>query len=164
MTLVIERLDPKRHDRAGFRCEVADLERFLRELAAQHQGRSFSTTYVLIDLAEPRKILGYYSISFGSMALVDLRPEDRRRLPRHPVPAARMERLAVDGTIRRRGYGALLLQNAVRRCLAARAEIACYALVVDAFDDEVARFYEKYGFVACTARRRQLYLSPGDPA
>ena len=161
MALTIEKLDPARHSRADFHCGVPELDRFLHELAAQHQRRNFSTTYVLIESVAPADILGYYSISFGALRLSDLSPAEQRKLPKHPVPAARIGRLAVDEAQRGRGYGALLLQNAVKRCLAAREQIACYALVVDAKDDAAASFYEKFGFFACTESGAQWYLPLG---
>jgi len=159
--LAIERLDAARHDRASFRCGVPELDRFLKELAGQHQRRNFSTTYVLVPTDAPTAILGYYSLSFGSLRLGDLSPEERQRLPKYPVPAARMGRLAVDEAQRGKHYGELLLQNAVKRCLTVRSEIACYALAVDAKDESAARFYEKYGFLPCTDQELQWYLPLG---
>lgn len=159
--LLVEKLAPSRHDRASFHCGVPQLDHFLKELAGQHQKRNFSTTYVLVAAAAPASILGYYSLSFGALRLADLGEQERRRLPKHPVPAARMGRLAVDESQRGRRYGELLLQNAVKRCLAAREEIACYALAVDAKDEAAARFYEKYGFLPCTDQELQWYLPLG---
>lgn len=160
-TLAIEKFDPSRHDRSNFNSGVPELDRFLKELAHQHQRKHFSTSYVLVDADAPRNIFGYYSVSFGSLKLSDLNAQERKRLPKHPVPAARLGRLAVDEAQRGKGYGALLLQNAVKRCLAAREQVACYALVVDAKNDTAARFYEKYGFSACSESEAQWYLPLG---
>lgn len=159
--LAIEKLDAARHDRAAFHCGVPALDRFLKDLAGQHQRKQFSTTYVLIHRENPRTILGFYSISFGALNLSGLSTAEQKRLPKHPVPAARMGRLAVDEGERGKGYGELLLQNATKRCLAVRDEIACYALVVDAKNEIAARFYEKYGFSACSDDERQWYLPLG---
>lgn len=159
--LAIEKLDAARHNRGGFHCGVPELDRFFKELASQHQRKHFSTTYVLIDGDNPQAILGYYSVSFGSLSLTGLSAAEQKRLPKHPVPAARIGRLAVDQGERGKGYGELLLQNAIKRCLAVRDEIACYALVVDAKDEIAARFYEKYGFSVCTDAGQQWYLPLG---
>lgn len=161
MALTIEKLDSARHDRADFHCGVLELDRFLKELAGQHQRKHFSTTYVLLDQSSPNQILGYYSISFGALRLNEISVEEQKKLPKHPVPAARMGRLAVDDAQRGKGFGELLLQNAVKRCLAVRGEIACYALVVDAKNEAAARFYEKYGFLPCTEQELQWYLPLG---
>lgn len=164
MKFSIEKLDPDRHDRAGFGSGVPELDRFFKELASQHQRKYFSTTYVLVDQSAPPIVLGYYSISFGEISLSGLSAAERKKLPRHPIPAARMGRLAVSENERGKGYGALLLQHAVKQCLAARTQIACYALVVDAKNETAARFYEKYGFRAAAPaydQRSQLYLPLG---
>ncbi|MCY7353686.1 MAG: GNAT family N-acetyltransferase [Lysobacter sp.] len=162
MALRIEKMESARHPRADFHSGVPAMDRFLKELASQHQRRNVSTTYVLVDSTAPRAIVGYYSISFGSMRLTDLSTEEQKKLPMHPVPAARLGRLAVDDAQRGRGYGELLLQNAIKRCLAAREDIACYALVVDAKDDAAARFYAKYGFESCADENSQWYLPLGN--
>ncbi|MFT3790234.1 MAG: GNAT family N-acetyltransferase [Rudaea sp.] len=161
MALAIEKLQAARHDRTRFRCGAAELDRFLKELAGQHQRKHFSTTYVLVDDMTPAGILGFYCLSFGAMNLVDLSPAEQKKLPRHPVPVARMGRLAVDESCRGKGYGALLLQNAVKRCLNVREEIAHYALVVDAKNETAARFYEHFGFMPCTGDEAQWYLPLG---
>ena len=162
MALAIEKLHVTRHDRARFHCGVAELDRFIKELASQHQRKHFSTTYVLVDDSVPDEILGFYCLSFGAMNLTGLPPVEQKKLPRHPVPVARMGRLAVDESCRGKGYGALLLQNAVKRCLNVREEIAHYALVVDAKHEAAARFYEHFGFVSCTDDEMQWYLPLGN--
>lgn len=161
MPLAIEKLSASRHDREDFHCGVPELDRFLKELAGQHQRKGFSTTYVLVDSADPSRIFGYYAISFGAMSLADLTVAEQKKLPRHPVPVARMGRLAVDKRLRGESHGELLLQNAVKRCLSVREEIAHYALVVDAKNEGVAHFYAKYGFLPCTDQRTQWYLPFG---
>jgi ribosomal protein S18 acetylase RimI-like enzyme len=161
MALAIEKLQTARHDRARFQCGVAELDRFIKELASQHQRKHFSTTYVLVDDHASSEILGFYCLSSGSMSLAELSAAEQKKLPRHPVPIARMGRLAVDESCRGKGHGALLLQNAVKRCLSVREEIAHYALVVDAKNEAAARFYEHYGFEPCTTDEMQWYLPLG---
>ena len=161
MALVIERLNATRHAREDFRCGAPELDRFLQELAGQHQRKGFSTTYVLVDSSGSQRILGYYAISFGAMSLAGLTAAEQKKLPRHPVPVARMGRLAVDEHQRGKGFGELLLQNAVKRCLSVREEIAHYALVADAANAAAARFYAKYGFLPCTDQQMQWYLPLG---
>lgn len=161
MALVIERLNAARHVREDFRCGVPELDRFLQELAGQHQRKGFSTTYVLIDSSGSQRILGYYAISFGAMSLSGLTMAEQKKLPRHPVPVARMGRLAVDEHQRGQHFGELLLQNAVKRCLSVREDIAHYALVVDTTSAAAARFYAKYGFLPCADQPAQWYLPLG---
>lgn len=161
MTLAVEELDAKRHDRAAFDCGVEVLNRYLKTLAGQHRAKGFATTFVLIDAGQPRSILGYYSLSAAQLAFEQLEPQDRRGLPQYPIPAVRIGRLATALSARGRGLGGLLLQNAIKRCLIARATLGIYAVVVEAKDAAAEAFYRKYGFRLCGPADRQLYLALG---
>lgn len=164
MALTVAELAPGTHDRKGFDCGVEPLNRYLQALAVQHRGKGVSTTFVLVDDSEPRAILGYYSLSAASVALEKLGETDRAKLPNYPVPAVRIGRLAVSSAVRGRGYGELLLQNAVKRIFAARGTMGVYAVIVEAKTAEVLAFYRKYGFRLCNDQDRQLYLALGREA
>jgi predicted GNAT family N-acyltransferase len=161
MPLAIEELDPKRHDRAGFDCGVDVLNRYLRNLAAQHRAKGVATTFVLVELAQPGQVLGYYALSAATVELQALSDSDRKGLPDYPIPAVRIGRLAGSLAARGRGVGELLLQNAVKRALLARSTLGVHAVVVEAKDATAAKFYRKYGFRASSTDTRQLYLPLG---
>ena len=91
--------------------------------------------------------------------LGDLPQAIARRLPRYPVvPAARIGRLAVDDRHQGRGLGALLLADAIGRVVRANRQMAVFAIVVDAIDDNARRFYRHHGFVALPSAPRRLFL------
>lgn len=154
----VERLDSKRHDRAGFACGESTLDRYLREQATQHHRDGIATTHVLVDAADPARILGYYTLSAAQLLLTDLQEADSSRLPHYPVPAVRMGRLAVATDERGKDYGGLLLAHAVTCCLDLRGQLGVRVLLVDALHDKTAGFYRTYGFRNCTARSHTLYL------
>lgn len=154
-------LDPSIHDRQGFDCGVAPLNDYLQRLAAQHRKKGISAAYVLVDSAAPSQILGYCTLSAAEVGIERLTDEDRRRLPRHPIPCIRMGRLACRADRQGQGIGKILLGCAVDRCLQAREQIAVYALIVDAKDDGARRFYEHFGFRALRDTARTLYLPLG---
>lgn len=159
--LVIEQLKPKRHDRDGFACGDPTLDVYLRQQAAQHHRDGISTTHVLVDNADPRRILGYYSLSAAQLLLTDLQQADRKRLPNYPVPAIRMGRLAVSASAQGKGQGDCLLANAVARCLVLREQLGVRVLLVDALNANAARFYRAYGFHQATEDSHTLYLPLG---
>lgn len=159
--LRIERLDSRIHDRAGFDCGEDSLNRYLRELAGQHLRDGIATTQVLVNDDAPSRIAGFYTLAAAQVALDDLQAADRRRLPRYPVPAARLARLAVAHDEQGRGLGAALLQDAVKRCLAVRSELGVRVLVVDALNDGAAAFYRLYGFRNTSENALTLYLPLG---
>jgi predicted GNAT family N-acyltransferase len=161
VTLAIEELNAKRHDRGGFDCGVELLNRYLKTLAGQHRLKGIATTFVLIETERPAEILGYYSLSAAALALDQLVDEDRKGLPAYPIPAVRIGRLAVALSARGQRLGEVLLQNAIKRALNARTTLGVYAVVVEAKDSPAETFYRKYGFRLCDPHRRQLYLPLG---
>lgn len=151
----IEPLGPG-HDRAGFSCGVAALDHYLQRQATQDIRRHVTACYVAVEPPGGR-IAGYYTLAAGGIPLTDLPEPLARRLPRYPsVPVARMGRLAVDQAYRGRKLGAALLWDAGMRAF--RAEIAAFALVVDAKDEQAEAFYRHHGFVAFGGQARQLVL------
>jgi predicted GNAT family N-acyltransferase len=161
VSLFVEELDPKRHDRAAFDCGVEPLNRYLKTLAVQHRAKGIATSFVLLDSNQPRQILGYYSLSAASLAFDRLIEVDRKGLPAYPIPAVRIGRLAGSVGHRGQGIGELLLQNAIKRILAARNTLGVHAVVVEAKDASAEAFYRKYGFRLCEPQTRQLYLPLG---
>ncbi|MGP8247927.1 MAG: GNAT family N-acetyltransferase, partial [Bryobacteraceae bacterium] len=102
-------------------------------------------------------VAAYYTISAASIPLVDLPPDETKRLPRYPtVPAVRIGRLAVDRRFQGRGLGAALLADAAARAL--RADAAAFTLLVDAKNDPAVAFYRRYGFRVLATRPRILFL------
>jgi len=73
----------------------------------------------------------------------------------------RIVRLASATSARGRGFGEMLLQNAIKRILRARSLLGVHAVVVEAKDASVAAFYRKHGFRSCDSKSRQLYLRLG---
>ncbi len=161
MVLSVEELDTRRHDRVGFDCGVEVLNRYLRNLAAQHRAKGIATTFVLVDPDQPDRILGYYTLSAATLSFDTLTESDRKGLPAYPIPAVRIGRLAGSVSARRQGIGELLLQNAIKRILQARGTLGVFAVVVEAKDAAAEAFYRKYGFRLCDADTRQLYLPLG---
>jgi len=143
------------HDRALFRSDSPPLDRYLREQVTQDVRRRVAACFVA--LAGGQRIAGYYTLASASVLLADLPASTGKKLPRYPsVPAVRMGRLAVDQAFKGQGLGSALLADALER--AARAEIAAYAMVVDAKDEAAAAFYRHHGFIALLEASRTLFL------
>jgi ribosomal protein S18 acetylase RimI-like enzyme len=152
---LIEALGPD-HDRGAFSCGVEALGRYFREQVTQDVRRRATACYVAIDAATSR-VAGYYTLAAAGVLLADLPPALTKRLPRYPsVPVARLGRLAVDTAYRGRKLGGALLLDAVARSM--RSEIAVFALVVDAKDEQAEAFYCHHGFVSFGGQAGQLVL------
>ena len=160
MVLQVLELDGRRHDRAAFDCGVEPLNRYLKVLATQHRSKGIATTFVLVDTDRPTQILGYYALSAAALSFASLEEDDRKGLPAYPIPAVRIGRLAA-ASVRGKGIGELLLQNAIKRILQSRSTLGVYAVVVETKDTAAERFYRRYGFRLCDPQSRQMYLPLG---
>ena len=141
----IEPLGPN-HDRTGFACGVNALDRYFREQAGQDVRRRATACFVAREIATDR-IAGFYTLAAGGILLARMPVRLAKRLPRYPmVPIARLGRLAVAVAYRGRKLGGALLWDAVER--ARRSDVAVYALVVDAKDEQAESFYLHHGFTA----------------
>lgn len=144
-----------RFDRSGFQCDSEELNDYFRHRVSQDVRRGATACFVL--LSDEGHIAGFYTLASTSLMLCDLPEFVAKKLPRYPlVPAVRMGRLAVDSKYARRGFGGVLLADALLRVQ--RSEIAACALVVDARDEAAAAFYEHHGFIRLPERRNTLFL------
>lgn len=123
MSWSIERLAAK-HDRTGFCCGKQSLDDFLARYVSQYEKRNVGRTYVLVRDGEP-KVYGYFTLAAADIEVADLPPELAKKLPKHPIPALLLGRLAVDQSVRGQGLGGLLLKEALVRGLASRTCWAC---------------------------------------
>lgn len=145
-----------KEDRSNFCCGSEPLDRYFKIQVGQDVRRRVSACYVALEKTTGR-IAGYYTLSAADVPVSDLPAKITRRLPRYPsVPAARIGRLAIDRRFQGRRLGGALLLNAAMRAL--RSEIAVFALVVDAKNDEAAAFYRHHGFSAFASNPLQLIV------
>ena len=154
MSLSISGLE-RHHDRNDFDCGEPDLNTFLMRFARQQSERDFSRTYVATALGESR-IRGYYAISSSSIHFANL--PAYLRLPRYPVPVARIARFGLDLRAQGAGVGAALLQHAMGLAVTLAQQIGLFAVVVDA-KHAAAAFYARYGFQRMQDQASSLYLT-----
>ena len=147
------------HKRTAFQCGTETLDRYFREQVSQDIRRRAAACYVSIEI-ESGKVAGYYTLAASGVPLVEMPESLVKRLPRYPVvpvvPVARLGRLAVDMAFRGQRLGAALLWDAATR--AVRSEIAVFALVVDAKDEQARAFYLHHGFLTYGSIPLQLIL------
>jgi len=146
------------HDRASFHCNVKALDNYIHKQAGQDIKRSISRVFVAEQPDNSKEVMGYYSLSTLSIELNQLPENLARKLPRHPIPAALIGRLAVSKSAQGYGIGKMLLIDAIKRTLSVSDQIAIYAMIVDAIDDNAKGFYEQYGFTCLNDSSARLFL------
>lgn len=149
----------KSHNRAAFSCGKPALDEYLKKHARQNDSKELTKTFVLLP-QQQNDVCGYYTVRYGQVAFTDLPEEARKGLPRYPVPAFHLARMAVDEKFRGKNLrlGELLLLHALRRALGAADAAGLYAVEVVAKDADAAGFYKKYGFQSLIDDEMHMYL------
>ena len=127
----------------SFDCGQPALNQFLQRFALINQKANSTQTYVccLDDV-----VVGFYSLTVGSVDPESAPPRVKKGLPRHPLPVMILARLAVDKAHQRRGLGQALLKDALLRTAQAAEIAGIRCLLVHAKDDSVRQWYESWEF------------------
>ena len=155
--MVIEPLNAS-HDRVAFHCNAEALDRYIHKQAGQDIKRRINRIFIAALPNKPKEIIGYYSLSTLSIDLNQLPKKLLRKLPKHPIPAALIGRLAVSKNAQGCGIGKMLLVDAIKRTLSVSDQIALYAMVVDAINDNAKGFYQQFGFARLSDDSPRLFL------
>lgn len=137
------------HLTASFDCGKAPLNEFLQRYALTNSQSGNSRTFVVADAEE--QVVGYYSLAAADLEHEVAPPRVRQGQPRYPIPAILMARFAVDRSQQGKGLGRALLRDALLRSLHITEDLGARAFVVDAKDEEAARFYAQFGLMEAPA-------------
>ncbi|QKC84337.1 GNAT family N-acetyltransferase [Mesorhizobium sp. NZP2077] len=149
------------HDRASFESGVEALDRYLRVQAGQDARKNVAAPFILV--LPDGTVAGYYTLSAAAVAVGDWPAQTVRKLPRYPlIPATLLGRLTVDRRYRGQGYGRYLLADALSRCV--KSEIASFAVVVDAKDENARGFYQRESFLPFPDQPMRLFRPMTDIA
>ncbi|MCU0748354.1 MAG: GNAT family N-acetyltransferase [Akkermansiaceae bacterium] len=147
------------HDRASFSSGLEPVDRYLRETARGHFAKGVSVTRVLVDCesSTPKPILGFFTLSSITVDAKDW-PGSPKGLPKHPVSAVLLGRLAVAESSHQRGIGSMLLASARQLARETIHRTGGLGLVVDAANEQVVEFYARFGFRRETSTGLRMFL------
>jgi GNAT superfamily N-acetyltransferase len=142
------------HDLDQFDCGDMALNSWLKSRALHNEGR-FSRTYVVCN---QDRVVAFFCITSGSVERTTAPGKLRRNAP-DTIPVSVIGRLAVCRSHARRGLGADILSDALRRIAVASQSIGIAAVLVHAKDDVAKKFYlSRAEFVEYPENSRILYL------
>jgi len=153
--LQIEALD--RHQRNKFDCGEEALNIFLQTLARQQQEKGISKTFVLVDLSMPETIIGFFSLMACEVVSDNLPLAFARKYP-SKAPGAKLARLAVDRTHQGKGYGQLMMIEAMKKAQLVAENIGIIGFFVDAKNHAARSYYEQFGFISFREQPLEMFL------
>lgn len=128
------------HDPAGFSSGNPQLNQYIKKYALVNQANEISRTYVT---SVGKKVVGYYTLCFGSISQDDANQKIKDSLPQYPIPVILLARLAVDRNYVGKDLGKGLLRDSMLRIIQAADIGGLRAMLTHAKDDEAKMFYEK---------------------
>ena len=75
-------------DRGGFTCGVESLDRYLKTQAGQDVRRKANAVFVLSEVAEPSRMLGYYTLCAMTIVQGQVPEAARKHIPCYPLVSA----------------------------------------------------------------------------
>lgn len=144
------------HNRQDFDCGEPALNGFLQKHARKNHDQGGAKTWIATP--DGISVLGFYSLSPASVSFDRVPLELTRKSGRYDVPAFRLARLAVDLSCQGEGLGGILLAAAARRCIRAAAEVGGVALLIDAKNERVVAWYERFGAIPLLDAPQTLLL------
>lgn len=128
----------------NFDCEIDALNEFLSKYALKNDQLGIGKTFVALDHQD--KIVGYFTLATAQVAYQEIPDDYRGKLPKYPIPALRIARLAVDKELKEKGIGKWLLAQAFVKIIQVADVTGIYFIIVDAKESSKS-FYEHYGFI-----------------
>ena len=142
MTLHAPKPLAAQHRLEGFDCGKPALNNWLLRHVRQAQGSGLAKTFVVAE--EGGRVAGYFSLTVGQVDTLKAPDRIRSGMGQYPVPVVILARLAVSQ------------QDAIRRTMLIAERAGIRAMLSHPLDEEAARFYTRFGFIASPLREQQL--------
>jgi GNAT superfamily N-acetyltransferase len=146
------------HEINDFFSGVGSLDDWLKRRARANQASSASRTFVV---AEDRRVVGYYALASGAIAVTASVGRFRRNMP-DPIPVVILGRLALDRSQQGRGLGRALFRDCALRVTHAADTIGIRGIVVHAISEQAKAFYQAVGFDPSPTDPMTLMVTLGD--
>ena len=139
----------------SFNCGQLALNQFLQRFALVNQKANSAQTYVSCHSGS---IVGFYSLTVGSVEPATAALHVIKGIPNHPVPVMILARLAVDLKHQGAGLGKALLKDALMRTAQAADIVGIRALLVHAQDESARQWYLNWNFEPSASDSFHLFL------
>jgi len=149
------------HDLGSFASGVVSLDDWLRSAAPHASAMNTGRTFVWHSGGDV--VVAYFTLAAHLVRRDRVAKKVGRGSP-DDIPSVLLARLALSQEGHGDGLGGELLWDALSRAVAASTIAAARLVVVEALDENAARFYEHHGFVAAPDRPFVLVQKVSDIA
>lgn len=151
--------DRSLESREAFFCGKESLDVYLKKFITQDIRRNLVAAFALVN--DQNEILGYYTLSNSSIPKESVPSDFHKQAGVYgTIPVTLLGRLAVDQRLMGKGFGKILLVNAIKRAYeVSQNVIGSSAIIVDPLDEEAVSFYSKFGFESLESGKMFLPMS-----
>ncbi|MGL1890918.1 MAG: GNAT family N-acetyltransferase [Spirochaetaceae bacterium] len=142
-----------------FNCGINELNKYLSQFSIPNDKKNIGKTFVAILKDNIDILVGYYTVSMAQVYFKELPDEMKKGLPKYPVPAMRIGKLAVDEKYHGKNIGAYLLRDSFIRAIRISIDVDIKFIIVDALNEKAKDFYLRYGFIALEDNPLTLVIS-----
>ena len=139
-----------------FDCGTEVLNEFLSRYSFKNDILGIGKTFVAFNKNED--VIGYFTLAAAQVLFEDIPDNYRAKLPRYPIPALRIARLAVGKNLQGKGIGKWLLTQAFIKIIHVAEITVLYFIIVDAKETSKS-FYEHYGFIKFNDKEFSYFLT-----
>lgn len=139
-----------------FDCGTEVLNEFLSRYSFKNDILGIGKTFVAFNKNED--VVGYFTLAAAQVLFEDIPDNYRAKLPRYPIPALRIARLAVGKNLQGKGIGKWLLTQAFIKIIHVAEITGLYFIIVDAKETSKS-FYEHYGFIKFNDKEFSYFLT-----
>lgn len=156
----IERLAT--HDRKAFSSGEETIDRWFVGLSSQQVRRGLTAVQVLVDTATGA-VAGFYALSNYTVRAEMLTDLGLKNLPQQMlIPAHLIGKLGVHRDYQGRGFGKLLVYDALKVAEVQTASSGSVCVVVDALNPTLVPWYQRLGFTPLAGHPLQLAITMND--
>ena len=138
-----------------FDCGTEVLNDFLIRYSLKNDILGIGKTFVALD--EREDVVGYFTLATAQVVFKDIPDTYRSKLPKYPIPALRIARLAVSKNQQGKGIGKWMLAQAFIKIIHVAEITGLYFIIVDAKETSKS-FYEHYGFIKFKDKELSYFL------
>lgn len=139
-----------------FDCGIDALNEFLSRYSLKNDTLGIGKTFVAVN--QTGEAVGYFTLATAQAVFEEIPDEYRTKLPKYPIPALRIARLAVSKTTQGKGVGKWMLAQAFERIVNVAEITGVYLIIVDAKESSKG-FYEHYGFTKFNDKDLSYFLT-----
>ncbi len=159
----INPLDVNKHDRKQFSCGVEQIDNFFKVTARKMADAGTRGTFVMTS--SDGEVIGFYATNMHTIQYTDLPSKYKRVAPKDgSIPAAYFSIVGVDKKFQSRGYGSVMLVDALKKFVES-AHLGIAVVILDVFDcgdpkivARRKRLYEDFGFQSIPLNELRMFM------